>query len=136
MLFYVKESPVAARMRNFASFIGNVPLFKSLSVVQLEKLAHITTTKTLKKGEVVFSEGEKADGFYVVVRGRVKIYKLSSEGKEQVLHIVGFSEPFGEVPVFSGGRFPANAQAIEEVLLMFFPDLHLLNSSKAIHPLH
>jgi len=75
----------------------------------------------LKKGEAVFSEGEEADGFYVMVRGRVKIYKLSPEGKEQVLHIIGFSEPFGEVPVFSGGRFPANAQAIEEVLLMFFP---------------
>jgi CRP/FNR family transcriptional regulator, dissimilatory nitrate respiration regulator len=108
-------------MKNPVSFIGNVPLFKSLPNVQLDRLAHIATTKTLKKGEVVFSEGQEADGFYVVVRGRVKICKLSSEGKEQVLHIVGFSEPFGEVPVFSGDRFPANAQAIEEVLLMFFP---------------
>jgi CRP-like cAMP-binding protein len=108
-------------MKNLVSFIGNVPLFKGLPDAQLERLTHIATSKTIKRGKIVFSEGAEANGFYVVVRGRVKIYKLSPEGKEQVLHIVGFSEPFGEVPVFSGGRFPANAQAIEEALLMFFP---------------
>jgi CRP-like cAMP-binding protein len=108
-------------MKTPVSFINSVPLFDGLPDGQLEKLAHIAKYRTLKRGEIVFSEGSEADGFYVIVRGRVKIYKLSPEGKEQVLHIVGFSEPFGEVPVFSGGRFPANAQSIEEALLMFFP---------------
>jgi CRP/FNR family transcriptional regulator, dissimilatory nitrate respiration regulator len=106
---------------NILSFISNIPLFKGLPQAQLERLARIATSKPLNKGEAVFSEGAEADGFYVIVRGRVKIFKLSPDGKEQVLHIVGFSEPFGEVPVFSGGRFPANAQTIEDALLIFFP---------------
>ena len=97
-------------MKNAISFIDNVPLFKGLPQAQLERLSRIAVPKTLKRGEIVFSEGAEADGFYIIVRGRVKIFKFSSEGKEQVLHIVSFSEPFGEVPVFSGGCFPAHAQ--------------------------
>jgi CRP/FNR family transcriptional regulator, dissimilatory nitrate respiration regulator len=108
------------RQADIISFIDNVPLFKGLPSEQLDKLARITTLRDVKRGELVFSEGDEANGFYVVIRGRVKVYKLSPEGKEQVLHIMGFPEPFGEVPVFTGGRFPANVQALEESLLLFF----------------
>jgi len=103
------------------SFMDHVPLFNGLPAEQLERLARVATFRTAKRGEVLFVDGEEANGFYVTVRGRIKVYKLSPEGKEQVLHIVEFPEPFGEVPVFAGGRFPANAQAIEESLLVFFP---------------
>jgi CRP/FNR family transcriptional regulator len=109
------------RQKDVLSFMDNVPLFKGLPREQLDKLARIAAFRTVKRGEIVFSDGEEANGFYVVVRGRVKVYKLSPEGKEQVLHIMEFPEPFGEVPVFAGGRFPANVQAIEEALLLFFP---------------
>lgn len=104
-----------------ASFIANVPLFKGLPEEQIDRLAHIAELKTVKRGDIIFSEGQEATGFYVAVRGRVKIFKISPEGKEQILHIIGFQEPFGEVPVFSGTSFPASAQAIEEGLLVFFP---------------
>ena len=70
---------------------------------------------------MIFSEGDEGYGFYVVAKGMVKIYKVSPEGKEQILHIFGQGEPFGEVPVFSGSAFPANAQAIEKCSLIFFP---------------
>jgi CRP/FNR family transcriptional regulator len=102
------------------SFIARAPLFKGLPGAQLDRIAGIAEPRTYRRGEVVFSDGEEADGFYIPMRGRVKIFKLSPEGKEQVLHIMGFQEPFGEVPVFTGGRFPAHAQAIEESLLIFF----------------
>lgn len=103
------------------SFLDHVPLFKGLPSEQLQHLARVAALKSVRRGEVLFVDGEEANGFYVTVRGRVKVYKLSPEGKEQVLHVVEFPEPFGEVPVFSGGRFPANAQAIEESLVIFFP---------------
>ncbi|MBW1740429.1 MAG: Crp/Fnr family transcriptional regulator, partial [Deltaproteobacteria bacterium] len=60
-------------------------------------------------------------GFYVVVEGLVKIFKVSLEGKEQILHILGPREPFGEVPVFSGQDYPAHAEAISDSHLFFFP---------------
>jgi len=56
-----------------------------------------------------------------VVSGKIKIYKLSREGKEQILHIFGAGEIFGEVPVFAGGSYPANAEAIEPGRVLFFP---------------
>ena len=108
-------------MIDISSFIGNVPLFNGLPPEQLKVLASIGNSRNAARGERIFSEGEEANGFYLVVRGRVKVFKLSPDGKEQVLHIVGFPEPFGEVPVFAGGRFPANAQAIEDSLLVFLP---------------
>ena len=57
----------------------------------------------------------------MVVAGRVKIYKLSADGREQILHIFGAGEPFGEVPVFEGRRFPAHAVALDQTRCLFFP---------------
>jgi CRP/FNR family transcriptional regulator, dissimilatory nitrate respiration regulator len=108
-------------MKHIQSFLDNVPLFKGLPTEQLKALTGIAITKSVDKGEKVFAEGEPAHGFYVVVRGRIKIFKVSPDGKEQVLHIVSFPEPFGEVPVFAGGFFPANAHVIEDASLVFFP---------------
>ena len=81
----------------------------------------IVTDQTFGKGEVIFAEGEDADGFYVVITGRVKIFKLSPDGKEQILHFFGPGEPFGEVPVFMGQHFPASAEVMEESRVFFFP---------------
>ena len=101
--------------------IARVPLFEGLPPVQLEDLAMILTDQVFRKGETIFSEGEDGNGFYVVISGRVKIFKLSSEGKEQILHFFGPGEPFGEVPVFAGRHFPAHAEAMEESRVFFFP---------------
>ena len=101
--------------------IASVPLFEGLPSDQLEDLAMIVTDQVFRKGETIFSEGDDGTGFYVVITGRVKIFKLSPEGKEQILHFFGPGEPFGEVPVFTGQHFPANAEAMEEGRVFFFP---------------
>jgi CRP/FNR family transcriptional regulator len=98
-----------------------MPIFGGLPEGQLKEIQKIAIDRHFKKGEAIFSEGDDGDGFFVVADGLVKIFKLSKEGKEQILHIFGPGEPFGEVPVFSGQRFPANAQAIVESRLLFFP---------------
>ncbi len=102
-------------------FIGNVPLFEGLSLAQIRKLASIASIKTSRKGERIFSEGQEATGFYIVIFGRVKIAKMAPDGKEQILHVVELREPFGEVPVFAGERFPAHAEAMEESKVLFLP---------------
>ena len=101
--------------------IASIPLFEDLPKEQQEDLAMIVVDQVFKRGQTIFTEGDDATGFYVGVTGRVKIYKLSFEGKEQILHIFGPGEPFGEVPVFTGQNFPANAQAMDESRIFFFP---------------
>ena len=125
---------------NSLATLAQIPLFEGLPPEQLEDLAMIMTDQAFGKGEIVFSEGQEADGFYVALRGRVKVYKLSAEGKEQILHFFGPGEPFGEVPVFTGQRFPAHAEAMEESRILFFPkesfvDLVRRNPSLALNML-
>ena len=101
--------------------LANIPLFQGLPPQHLGDLATIAVGQEVRRGKVIFSEGEEGAGFYVLLEGRVKIYKLSSEGKEQILHIFSPGEPFGEVPVFAGENFPAYAQAMEDSRVFFFP---------------
>jgi CRP-like cAMP-binding protein len=103
-----------------AQLVANIPLFEDLPDEQHRDLASIALVKSFSRGQTIFSEGDPGTGFYVVVSGRVKIYKLSADGKEQILHIFGGGEPFGEVPVFEGRRFPAHAVALDETRCMFF----------------
>ncbi len=102
-------------------FISQVPLFQGLPERQLVELTEITVERSFAKGDPVFFEGDEGNGFYVITSGKIRIFKVSPEGKEQILHMFGPGEPFGEVPVFEGGRFPANAEALESCSLLFFP---------------
>lgn len=101
--------------------LSQVDLFKGLTVEELEAIARIVSNKEYKKGQLVFSEGDEGVGFYLVISGRVKVYKLSPEGKEQIMHIFGPGQPFAEVPVFEGSRYPANAETMDNCKLFFFP---------------
>ncbi len=108
-------------MDNLITTVANTPLFGGLSEEQLIQIGGISQEKSYKRGEAIFWEGDPGIGFYVVVDGKVKVYKTSSEGKEQILHIYGPGHPIGEVPVFSGSNFPANAMVLEKSRLLFFP---------------
>jgi CRP/FNR family transcriptional regulator len=101
--------------------IGASVLFGGLPEEQLEAVVKISVAKKFGKGETIFFEGDPGNGFYMVAEGKVKIFKMSFAGKEHILHIFGPGEPFGEVPVFHGKPFPANAEALVKSTLIFFP---------------
>jgi CRP/FNR family transcriptional regulator, dissimilatory nitrate respiration regulator len=101
--------------------LAGIPLFAGLSKAQYEALARIGVRRSFRKGERIFSEGDEGTGFYVVVVGRVKIFKVSADGKEQILHLFGPGESFGEVSVFTGQGFPADAVTAVQSTLLFFP---------------
>ena len=96
-------------------------LFGGLPSRQIDDIAAIAVEKSYEKGETIFLEGDRGIGFFMVGEGRVKIFKVSSGGKEHILHIFGEGEPFGEVPVFHGQPFPANAEALMRTRTLFFP---------------
>ena len=107
-------------MENILKLISAIPLFNGLPAEQLEAIRQIAVEKRFNKGQTIFSEGDKTTGFFVIVDGRVKIYKVSSEGKEQILHIFEAGQSFGEVTVFTGQQMPANAQALAKTHLLLF----------------
>ncbi|MEN8257513.1 MAG: Crp/Fnr family transcriptional regulator [Thermodesulfobacteriota bacterium] len=101
--------------------ISQIQLFKGLNEEELGELAMILVDQEIKRNQPIFSEGEEATGLYIVVTGSVKIYKLSFDGKEQILHILGAGEPFAEVAVFTGSTYPANAITMEKSRVFFIP---------------
>jgi CRP/FNR family transcriptional regulator len=108
-------------MIDVAKQLAGIPLFAGLSKGQYEALARIGVRHACRKGERIFSEGDEGTGFYVVIAGRVKIFKVSTDGKEQILHLLGPGESFGEVSVFTGQGFPADAVTAVQSTLLFFP---------------
>lgn len=95
-------------------------LFGGLPEEHLAQIENIAVDKHYNKGDVIFYDGDEGNGFYLVASGSVSVYKLSPEGKEQILHIVKEGNTIGAVPVFSGKSFPANARAISKSHLLFF----------------
>ena len=107
--------------------IARTPLFNGLPENQLVEISRIAVDRFFSKGETIFTEGDNGVGFFIVNKGLVKIYKVSSEGKEQILHIFGPGEPIGEVPVFTGHPFPASSEALIKTHLFFFPREAFIN---------
>ncbi len=97
------------------------PLFAGLKDEDLKKVRAISVVKQAVKKEVLFSEGEEARGFYVILRGRVKLYKISPDGKEQILHVVSAPDSFAEAALFQEGTYPAFAETIEDSQILFIP---------------
>jgi len=108
-------------MEPIPRFLSRTALFGGLTEAERAELSAIATVKRPAKDEIIFWEGDPGDGFYVLMEGRVKVFKSSADGKEKILHILDPGQPFGEVPVFAGQRFPAHAQAMTSCRLLFFP---------------
>jgi len=101
--------------------VKSIMFFEGLPEEKFNKLADISIVKRYKKGETLFVADVLAHGFFAPIKGRVKIFRTSPSGKEQILHVFGPGEAFGEVPVFEGGTFPAHGQAVEACEALFFP---------------
>jgi CRP/FNR family transcriptional regulator len=97
------------------------PLFAGLKEEDLKRIRAIASLKKVEKKEILFSDGEEARGFYVILSGKVKLYKVSPEGKEQILHIVSAPDAFAEAALFLEGSYPAFAEALTDCQLLFFP---------------
>jgi len=82
-------------------------------------LAARTVRKLFTSGELLFSEGEPCNGLHIIARGKVRIFKTSVSGREQVLAVNVPGESIAEIPVFDGGPYPASAVAIEDVEIAF-----------------
>jgi CRP-like cAMP-binding protein len=96
------------------------PLFSGLDEAGLRQIERIAQRRNIKKGESLFFQGEEARGFYMVLRGRVKIFRLSPQGQEYVMRLAGPGETLAEAAVFSGKSYPASAETLEDSQLYYF----------------
>lgn len=94
-----------------------VPIFGGLSEEERAEIASITVERPLKRGEYIYRQGESRGELYVLHTGHVKLYRVSFEGKEQIIRTVGAGEFFGELSLFSHKKQTDSAVALESVTM-------------------
>lgn len=102
-----------------------VPIFSSLTFEEMLEVAYITTAKNYEKGEFIYSQGDIGNKLYVIHKGRVKISRISSNGKEQVIRVVGPGEFVGELTLFSAMPLTENAEVMEKTSLCLIEGVKL-----------
>ncbi len=105
-------------MESMIQILKMSQLFSQLDNSSLDEIALASTLKTVSKDAMIFYEGDSAHAFFIVGSGKVKVFKLSPDGKEQILMIANPGNSFAEAALFSGGKYPASAQALEESELL------------------
>lgn len=94
--------------------ISLVPIFNHLEKEQMDEIMAVTHSVLYKKGENIYCAGDRSDSLYIVSEGRVRIYRLSESGKEQLLRILHPGDFTGELALFSETMHEAYADAMEE----------------------
>ncbi|MDA8432699.1 MAG: Crp/Fnr family transcriptional regulator [Nitrospiraceae bacterium] len=94
--------------------LKQVSIFTTLSPDEAKEISPYFVAGKYRKKEAVFSEGDPSEWLYIVKNGKVKITKLSQEGKEIILEIISPNEFFGGIAVLRGFPYPANAVAMED----------------------
>ena len=110
----MNKSQISALERN--------PLFSSLSPEILNGIISESHRIQGKKCQDLFSAGDRADAFFYLVEGWVKLYRINREGEETIIHVIAPGETFAEAAVFGSHRkYPVNAQCIEDCTLLAIP---------------
>lgn len=94
-----------------------VGIFLNLTNDELIDIILMTGSKSFDKDENIFFEGDKSDTLYIINEGKIKLYKSTKSGKEQILHILSEGEFFGELNLVKAGEYHFNARAITPVKL-------------------
>ena len=115
-------------MAEIVDLLRKTPVFRTLSPVDRETVARVTSLRTYGKGQTIFEQGEPSDAFYTIASGRVKIFKMLPSGKDLILEVFGTGDPLGAVAAYDGRPFPASAVALEETtcLMISRPDFFRL----------
>jgi len=112
--------PVMGRLTlsEIAAAVQGVPLFSALSETELQELLRVCPTRSVPAGSQALRPSQQAEGFYIILAGKVKLYKLSAKGDEQILHMYGPGDTFGEAAMWAGIRYPAYAEALVDAVLL------------------
>lgn len=104
-------------MESLLSSLKKSFIFNEFSESELQEIVKLVRERPFRKNTIIFNEGDPGLAFYIIKNGKIKVYKLASDGRELILGIFGEGGLFGDVPVFDGGPYPASAQALTDVVV-------------------
>lgn len=109
----LKEKPVL-NPTNTLTFLQRVTIFSGMTPDSLARIASITGEKTYSKKSIIFHEGDEGDTLYILKHGRVKISKITEDGREKTLCIMQPGDFFGEMAIFDNLPRSATAEVIDD----------------------
>lgn len=105
--------------------LEKAPIFQGLNTQELMPIFQVAKTKNYKAQQQLFCEGELAEAFFLVVKGSVRLYRLTPDGKEKVIEIIRQGETFAEAVALLNRPYPVYASAIEKLELIVIPSKSL-----------
>lgn len=111
--------------------MAGVPLFAAMDADLRRAWLDRCLVRQYPVGANIISPCEQADRFFAILAGRVKVFQLSADGDEQIFHLYGRGATFAEAAMFTGGRFPAFAQAVEAAELLIITRAELTRAIAA-----
>lgn len=94
--------------------VSLVPIFNHLEEKQMNEIMMTTNSVAYKRGEIIYQAGDKSDSLYIVHSGKIRIYRLSESGKEQLVRILNPGDFTGELALFNEALHESFAEAMEE----------------------
>jgi CRP-like cAMP-binding protein len=94
--------------------LTTTPVFRKLKPEDRARVAAVASVEEYPRGAIIFREGDPSDRFFMIARGRVKVFKTTPAGKDIILEIFGPGDPVGAVAVYEDFPFPASAIALED----------------------
>lgn len=119
---------VPMRDKRDRQILKSIPLFASLGDDALDVFLARCAYVALPDGAEIITSGDRADAFFAILAGRVKVYKLSSSGNEQILHTFGASDVFAEAAMLAGQSYPASARTLSASRLLKIPRTALVEA--------
>jgi len=107
--------------RASAAVLSQIPLFRRVTPEDRERVSAVSYVKEYERGDHVFHEGDPSEFFYVVVTGRVKVYKFAPSGNHVILELFGPGGPLGAVAAYESRPYPASASALEPSSCLLIP---------------
>jgi CRP-like cAMP-binding protein len=101
--------------------LATISLFRRVSAEDRERIAAVSFERSYERGDGVFAESDPSDFFYVVVTGRIKVYKHAPNGNDIILEIFGPGGPLGAVAAYESRPYPASAAALEPASCLLIP---------------
>jgi CRP/FNR family transcriptional regulator len=99
--------------------LTQVQLFAGLAASELDALAQRSIERRFPNGDMLFWEGEPCAGIFILVQGKVKIFKTSASGREMMLSLESAPSTVAELPLFDGGPYPASVRAVGDAVTYF-----------------
>ena len=103
---------------------------KALTKEELMRVSNCKTVKVIKKGEIIFDEGDRVDGVFCIKSGVCKVSKLSDNGREQIIHLVKKGDLLGERSLINEEVANLKATAIDDMEVCFIPKQEIVNDLK------